>query len=325
MNIRPDDEPHGRVITVPGILSANLPPALPKLDRASCAVALGNGQPSNAGVTYRRQIGTVQPGQAHAGRPAFGRDHERSGDIMTTTADQPTTTAAEEGVRFRFTIQAGEFGAALRNVAPFASADDTLPVLTGVQLTVAADTIPGVPGSAAQPARREITLLSTDRYTLARQTLTIDASDVTGAGSVVLPKELVKSLAGKWRARNWELVSITAGDDDTITARDLDGNTSAARGLPGDFPRAGKMLDEFTPATDANEVGSMPSIAFNAKYVARFAKIGNGSEMVTFTVAADSVHDYAGYGNDRTSRTAKPVRWACGDATGLICAIRIPE
>ena len=235
---------------------------------------------------------------------------------MTSTTDQTaetTTATAQDGVRFRFTIQASELGAALRNVAPFACTDDTLPVLTGVQLTVGEE-IPAIPASVSPsrgpvPAKREITLLSTDRYTLARQTLTIDASDVTGAGSVVLPKELVKALSAKWRARNWELVSITAGDDDTITARDFDGNTSAARALPGDqFPRAGKMLDDFQPATDANDVGSMPSIAFNAKYVARFAKIGNGQETVTFTLAAGT--------------SAKPVRWECGEVSGLIMPLR---
>ena len=250
---------------------------------------------------------------------------------MTTTADQTAATehpcycgtevfahepdctghpTAELGARFRFTIQASELGAALRNVAPFACTDDTLPVLTGVQLTVAADTIPGVPGSAAQPARREITLLATDRYTLARQTLTIDASDVTGAGSAVLPKELVKSLAAHKGARNWDLVTITAGDDDMITARDIEGNTSASRALPGDsFPRCGKMLDDFKPAHEASD--AVPSIAFNPRYLARLAKIGNGQETATFTFSADGA--------------AKPVRWECGEVTGLIMSIRLTQ
>ena len=226
---------------------------------------------------------------------------------MTATETETTVTelVAIDSARFRFTIQASTLASALRNVAPFASTDDTLPILTGVQVTVSG---------------REVTLLTTDRYTLARQVLTLDADDVTGCGSIVLPKATIKALSAATKARNWELTSITAGDDDTITVICHDGATSTTKALSGDFPRCGKMLDDFQPAPDVREVSSLPSIAFNAGILARFAKVGRaGKETVTLVVAADSVHDYSG----SVKRNAKPVRWECGDASGLICAIRL--
>ena len=156
-------------------------------------------------------------------------DHDRRDQTVETTT----------APRFAITLPAAELVTAVRNVAPFASTDDTLRVLCGVNLELAAD--------------GKVTLVATDRYVLATTEIQVgadsDLASFSGEGSVLLSADVVKMLAGVKARGSYELITLTVAADGALTVAlpDTRVMTSAGDYQGAGFPDHRKLLGAFRP------------------------------------------------------------------------------
>jgi hypothetical protein len=218
--------------------------------------------------------------------------------------DVQTGTSREVQAVWQFTARSGELAAALRNVAAFSGSDDTLPVLTGVHMRVTGSTV---------------TLTATDRYCLARQTVTLEApaamTDPASPAELMLMPPVVKVLTAV-KARDGKLpVVLQLASDGTLEVRTYDATFSYPHvDYVGQFPRCDKFYEGFVPALEDDRPGN---VAFNPKFLARFAKLsGDPQQGVRFEFPK---------GTRQGGDPGMPVRWTFGEVTGFLCSIRKPE
>ena len=189
-----------------------------------------------------------------------------------------------------FTADSRELAAAMRSVAPFTSADSTLPTLCGVQVTL--------DGS-------NIVLEATDRFMLAVRELHLqDCYERQGSGSIVLPLPTVKKIAGLSIREPGMPVAISVRPDNSYRiAYPDDTVVSYPAYLTGEtnFPRVRKLLAEW-------KAGERAHYLFNTAFLARFAKAAPRHEHVKLTA-----------GPQPTS----PVKFEFGETAGLIMPVRM--
>jgi hypothetical protein len=183
----------------------------------------------------------------------------------------PTTTIKVPGT---------ELSQALYNVALFASKDDTLPVLCGVALDYSAD---------------GVSVVATDRYTLARQDLCPDATEVTTdlPGLVTLDMATAKQL---WslKGSGYDAPTVITVDNGAVTVGCPNGMTltceqTAEAGYR--FPNWRAVWASFVKDTDGQESGKAPARQrFTAAYIAKFAKIKGSDGYMTLTAAVRKTH-----------------------------------
>lgn len=192
-----------------------------------------------------------------------------------------------------FEVNAKEFTAATKSVAPFASTDETLPALCGVHVRFDGE---------------EVTLTATDRYTLAIRHIKAEAETKQGNGEIILPNSTVTAITRTKLPRLDSTFTVTVDDDDKYAIRYPDFSTvNYPAGLEGGaFPTsAHKMLDNFKAASEDSAPGQL---GFNVTFLARFAKAAAKNEMVKLTVGEEAT---------------KPVKFEFGETSGLICTMRI--
>lgn len=159
-------------------------------------------------------------------------------------------------------LAASDLIPALRNVAMFSSSDDTLPTLTGVTLDY---------------SETGVTLAATDRYMLARQDI---PAEVDGeSGMIAIDRETVKQLL---------TVKPTGYDAPTVIES---GEAEWSADLPGGVTLKrshdrGLSVFKFRPlwdrmisgldGQDSAEATAPARVRWNARYLARFAKVRGG-------------------------------------------------
>ena len=123
---------------------------------------------------------------------------------MTMTVD--TQAEVSTAPEFAITLPASELVTAVKNVAPFASTDTTLPALTGISFELAAD--------------GTLTLAATDRYALAVTHIEIGDRELAshaGEGSAFISAADCKTLASVKARGSYELITLTVAQDGTVT------------------------------------------------------------------------------------------------------------
>jgi len=199
------------------------------------------------------------------------------------------------------TIKAGhDFIEALRNVAIFASTDDTLPALCGVQMDWTTDGV--------------VELVATDRYMLARQT--VESAEVTadGPGHVFIPAAQVKQLSAvKMDAHTPILITVEDGGVATFAPpcgiRVTTGPTSDYS-----FPDWRKLWDRMAENLGQGEVNAVS--AWNPKLLARFAKVRDGGKLPPHVKFTRCGFTRCGTGKDLAE---------CGPVRVMAMQIRVAE
>ena len=194
--------------------------------------------------------------------------------VLATLPTGGTTTLTHDGVRLNITsgtanfklatmdaadypqmpgmpqplgqIPAAELATAVAQVAPFASTDETLAILTGVHLNLG----------------HTLTLTATDRYRVGERTLTWEPTPGTPDGDrEILIDHRALTLATRGLTGNIQLgASDTTAGDTTNTFGLTDGvRTLLARPIDGEYPKVRKLLarplnDPATVEADAAEL-----------------------------------------------------------------------
>ena len=133
--------------------------------------------------------------------------------------------------RLAGTVDGGVFATAIGQVTPAASRDDTLPVITGVNLEIEGDTI---------------TLVATDRYRLAIRELGWHPAHAPGRSTLLVPAKTLAD-AARMMAPGVPVRILTRGTDGTPgpARRRLGG--LAARGRRHDRVRIGRAAADHAP------------------------------------------------------------------------------
>jgi DNA polymerase-3 subunit beta len=167
-------------------------------------------------------------------RIAYG---DMGADLATypTPDDYPTLPATPPTVA---TLPAGMFAATVARAAVAAGKDATLPVLTGVHVTVSADN-PGM-----------LRMETTDRYRLARDQ--VAATGTSGTVDALVPAPFLvyaAKLAGKLAGDVHIGADDTRGVDGPRVSVTVGGVTLATRTLDGTFPKLDALIGGDRPYT----------------------------------------------------------------------------
>lgn len=127
-------------------------------------------------------------------------------------------------------LPAEEFSAAVAQVAVAASRDDVTPVITGVQLEV---------------AENSLSLVATDRYRVAVREIDWDSGTSSAAGATALVPARTLSEIGKTFAHSGTIsVSIVHDDDRELIAFSADKKTVTSLLIKGNFPPVKRLFPE---------------------------------------------------------------------------------
>lgn len=143
-------------------------------------------------------------------------------------------------------VSGRDFAAMVRAVLPCVSKDTMLSTLMAVQLRVSGG---------------ELTLTTTDRFTIARDTL--DCDQVGEDASILVSVEDLKRIAALVKGDVYNLTRFDL-DDDRLT---VNGDALTARGVDGEFPNLDRIL-ESAPNGEQQVSGL---VEFSGDYLARFA------------------------------------------------------
>ncbi len=185
-------------------------------------------------------------------------------------------------------IEGAAFAGAVSQVAVAAGKDDTLPVLTGVRLEIAGETL---------------TLAATDRYRLAVRTMKWrpTADDVEGVAMVPARtlSDTAKALAGSGAEvaialgsgpSGEALAGFTGGDRQTTT-----------RLVDGSFPPYQRLLPDSSPLTAQIEISPF------AEAVKRVALVAARTAPVQLSFSAEHLVLEAGAGGEAQARETLPI------------------
>ncbi|MER6351440.1 DNA polymerase III subunit beta [Streptomyces sp. NPDC001634] len=176
-------------------------------------------------------------------------------------------------------VDAGAFATAVAQVAVAAGRDDTLPVLTGVQLCLEGDTM---------------TLSASDRYRYAVRRLgwKPEAAGADGTVEVLLPARRLHDVARSLARCDRVGIALAPGHGGLI-GFDGGGMRAVVRLLEGRLPRYGSLFDMAGAAVAEVECGVM------AEAVRRVAVVAEANSPVRLDFAAGgSVQLRAGEGDD---------------------------
>jgi DNA polymerase-3 subunit beta len=206
-----------------------------------------------------------------AGGTSFGLSTLPSEEYPT-----PPTPPAAYG-----TVDAAAFATAVAQVAVAAGRDDTLPVLTGVQLRLEGE---------------EMTLSASDRYRFAVRRLEWKAEAASGAGEGVealLPARRLLDVARSLARCGTVRVGLEPGSG-TAGPIGFEGGRmrSVVRPLDGRLPGYGKLFDMAGAAVAEVECGAL------TEAVRRVAVVAEANSPVRLDFSADAVLLRAGYGDD---------------------------
>jgi hypothetical protein len=173
-----------------------------------------------------------------------------------------------------------ELAQALYNVALFACKDDTLPVLCGVALDY---------------TDKGLSVVATDRYTMARQELPADATEVTcdAPGLVTLDMPTAKQL---WSVKGSGYAAppvITVDDSGAATITCPNGMTLTSQGTDSRFPNWRTIWNGIVKDCDGQDkpgATTRGQVRFTAAYIARFAKVKGSDAYMTMTSAESKRH-----------------------------------
>jgi DNA polymerase-3 subunit beta len=156
--------------------------------------------------------------------------------------------------RLAGTVDGGVFATAVGQVTPAASRDDTLPVITGVNLEIEGDTI---------------TLVATDRYRLAIRELGWHPAHPDGRSTLLVPAKTLAD-AARMMAPGVPVRILTRGTDGSVPARgtggDSVGSLRAGDAMIG-FESAGRRLTTRLIGGDY--------IKYSSKFPADFGSCGD--------------------------------------------------
>jgi DNA polymerase-3 subunit beta len=127
-------------------------------------------------------------------------------------------------------LPADKFAAAVAQVAVAASRDDVTPVITGVQLEVAENTL---------------SLVATDRYRVAVRNIDWDSGDGgVSAASALVPAKTLQEIGKTFGNAGTISVSITNTDDRELIAFRADKKTVTSLLIKGNFPPVKRLFPE---------------------------------------------------------------------------------
>lgn len=180
-------------------------------------------------------------------------------------------------------VPAAVFAEAVAQIAVAAGRDDSLPVLTGVQLTTTADTI---------------TLAATDRYRFAVRTLPWTPTAGRGPHSILVPaRTLAAAAKGVTAGFSGD---VTLGIDDTGGLLSLTGRHrhTTTRALDGSLPNHAKLF----PAADAIAHTLTAPTADLQAAIKRVALVADRNTPVRLTLADGQLTIEAGTADDAQAR-----------------------
>lgn len=200
------------------------------------------------------------------------------------------------------TVPARDLVDGLTAVLPHVGTDSTLPVLAAMRIEIASD---------------GVTLVGTDRYTLA--TYSVPLADDTAAPTEPLAvlverkdvatvlrvaKDAAKALGG------YSGVTLTVADG-CLTATDAAiGSSATVLTVAGEYPRYSIIFDAAEDAWRDRAPTLVQSVAFNPAYLARFAKAAERNAPI----------------RTRTVSPSKPVLVDASERfRGLVMPVRLPS
>ena len=204
--------------------------------------------------------------------------------IRTIASDEFPKLNAPEG--HTVTIEAGSFIAALRQVVPAASSDDSRPILTGVLVT-----------STDEGVR----LVATDSYRLAVRDLP-GTSVLDGGQSVLVPSRALQEVA-RLVGDASELVLEIGERDATFR---VDGLSVTTRLIDGDFPNYEGLIPDKNPNRLTVSREALLDAVKRVRLMAqestpvRLSMSGDGLELVAITQDVGEAHEQvdAGYNGE---------------------------
>ncbi len=150
------------------------------------------------------------------------------------------------------------FATAVAQVTAAASRDETLPMLTGVQMEIGAETL---------------TFAATDRYRLAERVLPWTPSAEVPAGAVVIPAKTLADAAKSLGSAS-EVVLSLGGGDGGFLGFSAAGRQTLTRLLDGEFPKFGSLWPTESTTTVEVEVGPFVEAVKRVSLIAqRFAPV----------------------------------------------------
>jgi len=204
--------------------------------------------------------------------------------IRTIASDEFPKLNAPEG--HTVTIEAGSFIAALRQVVPAASSDDSRPILTGVLVTSTDD---------------GVRLVATDSYRLAVRDLP-GTSVLDGGQSVLVPSRALQEVA-RLVGDASELVLEIGERDATFR---VDGLSVTTRLIDGDFPNYEGLIPDKNPNRLTVSREALLDAVKRVRLMAqestpvRLSMSGDGLELVAITQDVGEAHEQvdAGYNGE---------------------------
>lgn len=195
--------------------------------------------------------------------------------IRTMAADEFPDLARSDGPEV--TLESNSFVAALKQVVPAASGDDSRPILTGVLLTAEAD---------------GLRLVATDSYRLAVRDL--PGTSVLESGQAVLvPSRALNEVARL--VGDAESLSLRLGERDATFA--VDGLTVTTTLIDGDFPNYQGLIPERNPNTLTVNRDALFDAVKRVRLMAqestpvRLHMSGDGLELVAVTQDVGDAHE----------------------------------
>ncbi|MET9419895.1 DNA polymerase III subunit beta [Streptomyces sp. NPDC006540] len=238
-------------------------------------------QPGQVLVLGRRllDICRVLPGGTvrcalDGGRFAMSSAGARFGMSLLPCEERPAIPALPE---FCGAVDAEVFAAAVAHVAVAAGRDDSLPVLTGIRLSVDGETM---------------TLAATDRYRYAVRTLGWKPLSPQASADVVVPARRLSDIARSLDRSGTVRIALDGG---TI-GFDNAGRRLSTRLLDGRLPRHDKLFALPDGAV------ALTARAPLLEAVKRVSVVAEGDSPLQLSFSADSVRLHAGYEDDVASQ-----------------------
>ncbi|MEV1066574.1 DNA polymerase III subunit beta [Streptomyces sp. NPDC050263] len=195
------------------------------------------------------------------------------------------------------TVDAAAFATAVAQVAVAAGRDDTLPVLTGVQLRLDGD---------------EMTLSASDRYRYAVRRLGWKAEAQAAAGGVVealVPARRLLDVARSLAKCGVVRVGFDGASGSGPIGFEGGRMRSVVRPLDGRLPAYGKLFDMAGAAVAEVECGPL------TEAVRRVAVVAEANSPVRLDFSAESVLLRAGYGDDVATQRLPAVLTGAAEVT----------
>lgn len=126
-------------------------------------------------------------------------------------------------------VSGEEFGKAIAQVSPAASRDDVTPVITGVLINIAGDTL---------------ALMATDRYRVAVRELPWSTTDSATEVSALVPSKTLSEVGKTFQHAETVTITVMTGGDRELVAFSADNKTVTSLLIKGSFPPVQRLFPE---------------------------------------------------------------------------------